>query len=177
MSKRIVFIAAALLVSPLLAQADDGRNTSRPGPSQEQRQAVKEKLKNADKNGDKMISREEARAMPGLEKRFDKLDSNKDGQISKEEMAAAKKAPHQDRQQDRKQERKQRAEEKFSKADTDRDGSLNREEAGKGSPGIAKNFEAIDANKDGKASKEEIKAYHQAKMQKMREKKGEKTKS
>ena len=54
---------------------------------------------------------------------------------------------------------------------------IRRYSPGKGSPGIAKNFEAIDANKDGKASKEEIKAYHQAKMQKMREKKGEKTKS
>jgi len=177
MNQRIVFIAAALLVSPLLVHAEDGRKDSRPGPSQEQRQAAKEKLKSADKNGDKMISREEAKAMPGLEKRFDKLDGNKDGQVSKQEMTTARKAHQQDRQQDRKQERKQRAEEKFSKADADHDGSLSRDEAGKGSPGIAKNFEAIDANKDGKASKEEIKTYHQAKMQKMREKKGEKTKS
>lgn len=169
MNQRMVLIAAALLVSPLLAQAEDGRKDSRPGPSQEQRQAAKEKLKNADTNGDKMISREEAKAMPGLEKRFDKLDSNKDGQISREEMAAAKKAHQQDR--------KQKAEEKFSKADTDHDGNISREEAGKGLPRIAKNFDAIDANKDGKASKEEIKTYHQAQMQKMREKKGEKTKS
>ena len=173
MNQRIVFIAAALLVSPLLAQAEDGRKDSRPAPSQEQRQAMKEKLKNADTNGDKMISREEAKAMPGLEKRFDKLDSNKDGQISKEEMAAARKAHRQDRKQDR----KQKADEKFSKADTDKDGVISREEANKGLPKIAKNFDAIDANKDGKASKEEIKAYYQAKMQKMREKKGEKPKS
>ena len=52
MRKRIVFIAAALLISPLLAQAEDGRKDSRPAPSQEQRQAMKEKLKNADTNGD-----------------------------------------------------------------------------------------------------------------------------
>ena len=173
MNQRIVFIAAALLVSPLLVHAEDGRKDSRPGPSQEQRQAAKEKLKSADKNGDKMISREEAKALPGLEKRFDKLDGNKDGQISKQEVTTARKAHRQDRKQDR----KQKSEEKFSKADVDHDGSLSREEAGKGLPRIAKNFDAIDANKDGKASKEEIKAYYQAHMQKMREKKGEKTKS
>lgn len=169
MNQRIVFIAAALLVSPLLAQAEDGRKDSRPGSSQEHRQAAKDKLKSADKNGDKMISREEAKAMPRMEKNFDKLDGNKDGQISKEEMAAARKA-HQ-------QERKQKAEERYSKADIDKDGAISREEAGKGLPKLAKNFDAIDANKDGKASKEEIKTYHQARMQKMREKKGEKTKS
>lgn len=48
-----------------------------------------ERLKAADKNGDGLISREEASAsLPRLAKHFDEIDANKDGQISKEEMKA-----------------------------------------------------------------------------------------
>ena len=50
---------------------------------------MQERLKAADKNGDGKISREEAVAsLPKLAKRFDKIDANKDGFITKEEMKA-----------------------------------------------------------------------------------------
>ena len=50
---------------------------------------MQERLKAADKNGDGKISREEAAAsLPKLAKRFDKIDVNKDGFITKEEMKA-----------------------------------------------------------------------------------------
>ena len=50
---------------------------------------MQERLKAADKNGDGKISREEATAsLPKLSKHFDKIDADKDGFISKDEMKA-----------------------------------------------------------------------------------------
>jgi len=53
----------------------------------------------------------------------------------------------------------------FKKADKDNDGTLDQEEA-KAMPNVAKNFDAIDAEKDGTVSLEEVhtfmKAWHEA---------------
>jgi EF hand len=49
-------------------------------------------LKALDTNGDKMISRDEAKGHPKLEKHFDAIDTNKDGQLSREEMKAYRQA-------------------------------------------------------------------------------------
>jgi hypothetical protein len=43
------------------------------------------KMQESDKNKDGLISREEAKNMPRLEKNFDAIDANKDNQLSKEE--------------------------------------------------------------------------------------------
>ncbi len=48
-----------------------------------------ERMKAADKNADGKISREEADAsMPRLAKKFDAIDANKDGFVTKDEMKA-----------------------------------------------------------------------------------------
>ena len=47
------------------------------------------RLKQADTNGDGMISREEAAALPMISKHFDQLDTNKDGYLTPDELAAA----------------------------------------------------------------------------------------
>ncbi|MCA3217984.1 MAG: hypothetical protein ING59_05375 [Burkholderiales bacterium] len=44
-----------------------------------------------DKDGDGRISREEAKGRPRLEKGFDTVDTNKDGFLSQDELAAARK--------------------------------------------------------------------------------------
>ena len=49
----------------------------------------------------------------------------------------------------------------FKKADTDNDGSLTRDEA-KAMPRVAKNFDAIDTDKDGTVSDKEIHNYMKA---------------
>jgi EF hand/EF-hand domain pair len=52
----------------------------------------------------------------------------------------------------------QKGKEAFKKADKDHDGTLDREEA-QAMPNVAKNFDAIDANKDGKVSYKEVHDY------------------
>jgi Ca2+-binding EF-hand superfamily protein len=49
---------------------------------------IMKKMQEADKNKDGLISREEAKSMPRLEKNFDAIDVNKDNQLSKEELTA-----------------------------------------------------------------------------------------
>lgn len=81
-------LAAILLASPLaFAQAPAG--TAGSATKGERAHKMHEHLKAADKNGDGMISREEANAsLPRLAKHFDQIDTNQDGQITREEMKA-----------------------------------------------------------------------------------------
>jgi len=51
-----------------------------------------------------------------------------------------------------------RVRERFKKADTNGDGRISREEAQKGMPQLAREFDRIDANKDGMATLEELEA-------------------
>ena len=53
----------------------------------------------------------------------------------------------------------QRAQERFRQADKNGDGALSKAEAEAGMPRLAKDFAAIDANKDGKITPEELRAY------------------
>jgi Ca2+-binding EF-hand superfamily protein len=91
-----------------------------------------------DTNKDGKLSKDEITA------RFDQLDGNKDGFLSQEELAAAR-AQFAGR----------------PRMDTDGDALVSREEA-KNSPMLSQNFDAIDANKDGQLSRDEMRAYHQA---------------
>jgi Ca2+-binding EF-hand superfamily protein len=50
----------------------------------------------------------------------------------------------------------------FRRADADGNGMLSREEALKAAPLLAKQFDAIDANRDGQISPEEIRAFRRA---------------
>ena len=55
--------------------------------------AMDKRFMSADADGNGMISRAEAeKAMPRLARRFDRIDANRDGQVTREEMAVARKA-------------------------------------------------------------------------------------
>jgi Ca2+-binding EF-hand superfamily protein len=52
------------------------------------------RIKAADKNGDGVLSKDEAAALPMLGRRFDRLDTNKDGYLSSDEIEAAGQGRH-----------------------------------------------------------------------------------
>lgn len=61
---------------------------------------MRERLRQADGNGDGAISRTEAeRSMPGIARNFERIDSDNDGTITREEMKAAREKLREMRQQ------------------------------------------------------------------------------
>lgn len=137
--RKTISILAVLLTAAatsVATQAGEGKEHGR-----------HDRLAQADKDGDGKISREEAAAMPRMAKNFDKLDANKDGFISKDEMKAAHEAHRGER---------------GARPDTDRDGNISKAEAER-FPKLKENFSKIDTNGDGVLSKEEMKAAHDKK--------------
>ena len=108
--------------------------------------AMAERLKAADTNGDGMISRPEAQALPFIAKNFDAIDTNGDGQITADELRAFH--------------AKMRGHHGLKGLDTDHDGKISREEA-QAAPRLAQHFDAIDANHDGFLTMEELRAFHE----------------
>jgi len=51
-----------------------------------QRKQAVARFKRADKNGNGKLSKQEARALPGIYARFDKIDANRDGQVTPREI-------------------------------------------------------------------------------------------
>ena len=80
-------------------------------------------FKAIDTNGDGQISRDEAKGHAWLEKNFDQIDTNHDGQLSKDELAAWHKA-HKGEMHEKME---QRFDAKFKAADKDNDGSLTKD--------------------------------------------------
>jgi len=162
--------------------ANEERRAGAPREHMEQRreqmkQRFDAEFKKADADGDGAISKAEAdKGMPRLARDFDKLDANKDGKVTPDEMRAHMQARMAERHQgkdkgpdgkggaggDRREQGKQRFEEQFKKADTDGDGALSKAEVEKSMPRMARAFEAIDANKDGKVTPDEIRGHMQA---------------
>ena len=100
-----------------------------------------ERLKAADTNGDRMISRAEAQALPRLAERFDTVDANRDGQVTRAELRAAR--GHAGRAGF------------IRHLDADGDGKVSKAEA---LAGAEQRFNRADANGDGFLSEEELRA-------------------
>ena len=108
-----------------------------------------ERMKQADANGDGMISREEAKALPRLDKNFNAIDANQDGQLTADEMRAF-----------RAKRKGEKHAEHWKRLDTNGDGRVSLEEAKANAPRLAERFSAIDTNGDGFITPEEMKAAH-----------------
>jgi Ca2+-binding EF-hand superfamily protein len=141
----IVLSAAVAFFIPLLAVS-----------AEEHGARMEAHFKAADKDNDGSLTREEAKAMPRVSKKFDAIDADKSGTVSLAEIQAAKKKMG--------KEAHKRGAERFKAADKNGDGMLDREEA-KSMPKVAKNFDAIDADKNSTVTAKEIhdymKAHHQ----------------
>ncbi|OEZ01982.1 MULTISPECIES: EF-hand domain-containing protein [Stenotrophomonas] len=92
-----------------------------------------------DTNGDGFVDRTEAAKAPRLAEKFDSLDTNKDGKLSREEMP---------RWQGKRHGRGPGGHERMEKLDANKDGRISRDEA-KADPRLAERFDKMDVNKDG----------------------------
>ena len=143
-----ILTALGLASAASLVFADDA---TPPQPGEHPgRGHLREKLRAADTNGDGLISRQEAAALPMLAKNFDAIDTNHDGQLSKDELKAWFKA-----------QREQQAAAWFKKIDTDGDGRISKAEAQANAPRLAEHFDQIDTNGDGYITPDELAAAHQ----------------
>ncbi|MDR6842352.1 EF-hand domain-containing protein [Pseudoxanthomonas sacheonensis] len=96
-----------------------------------------------DSNGDGVVDRAEAASHPRLAGKFDELDKNKDGKLTKDEMPARHGRGHDH------DKRGHGPREAMSRLDTDKDGRISRAEATAAEGRMASRFEQMDANKDG----------------------------
>jgi hypothetical protein len=113
-----------------------------------------ERWKAADKDGNGTLSRAEAEAsMPHLAQKFDQVDTNHDGQVSRDEMRAFR-AGHMKHSPEEMQAH-------FKAADKNGDGAIDLAEAKAGMPKLAEHFADVDLNKDGKVTMDEMKAHHE----------------
>lgn len=124
--------------------------------AQEHGSRMEAHFKAADKDNNGSLTREEATAMPRVAKNFDAIDADKNGTVTLTEIQAATKRMA--------KEVHERGVERFKAADGNGDGTLDKEEA-KAMPRVAKNFDAIDADKSGTVTGKEIHDYMKAHRQ------------
>ena len=104
----------------------------------------------ADTDGDGRVSRAEAETASSKKSTewFDKLDTNKDGYVTQDEISQARAT--------RRADMKARFDERFQEADMNQDGQLSLDEVQAKMPRLADHFTALDKDKNGTLSKEEL---------------------
>ncbi|MGH8750622.1 MAG: EF-hand domain-containing protein [Burkholderiales bacterium] len=141
-----ILMATLLLVPAHAFAADAGKPESK--------RSMEQHFKQADKDNDGTLDKNEAKSLPHVAKHFDEIDTDKDGTVSRDEIRAFAKAHKKDAHR--------RGEERFKQADKDKDGTLTRDEA-KAMPRVAQHFDEIDVDKDGTVTEQEIHNYMKAK--------------
>lgn len=96
-----------------------------------------------------------------IERRFDEMDANHDGVVSREEVRAFTELRTKQREERARvrEDREQRLRDRVNRADVDRDGTVTRAEARQRMPRVYQHFDEIDTDRDGSVSSEEIRAF------------------
>lgn len=141
-----ILIALTLIATPLAGAAGAPPDAGSDHPMKDDASLIQR----LDKDGDGRVSRKEATdaAIERAGSRFDQLDTNKDGFITKDEVNAARSSMH--------ERTKERAGEHWKAADKDGDGAISRSEAEASMPMLFRRFDQLDANKDGKITRDEM---------------------
>lgn len=145
---KAVLMSLALVAVPLVTFAADPTDNR-----MDERMDEGALIKHFDKDADGRVSRKESTdaAVERANKRFDQLDRNKDGYLTQDELSAARESMRQMRGKMR-----ERAVEHWKAADKDGDGAISRSEAEAGMPMLFRRFDQLDANKDGKITRDEM---------------------
>jgi Ca2+-binding EF-hand superfamily protein len=119
----------------------------------ERKARTDERWKASDTDGNGSLSLAEATASSSwVGERFTKLDANSDGELTREEMGAARRHGH--------AQMREHTVERFKAADTNGDGAIDLAEAQTGLPMLAEKFSTVDADNDGKVTPAELKSLH-----------------
>lgn len=155
MLKPLICTALVLASSMAMAQDKGGDREAKRAQWQAKAEA---RFVEADKDRNGFIDRVEAQFLgERMVTHFDRIDADKDGRLSREELAQARNKARRGGQKMRGHMAFQRG--LFIGMDDDGDGAISRAELGNKMPRWSENFDAIDANNDGKLSKEELRNY------------------
>lgn len=154
--KKTAWLAMVVLLSCVACTAKEAREKEhKNNPVKEhQDNSIVEDFRRLDANHDESITKDEAEqnGAPALQANFDKFDANKDGKLSLQEVTAFVLA--------QREEDTRRKNETFRRIDANHDGGISKEESEKEKdPFLIINFEAIDTNKDGKMSLQELNTF------------------
>jgi Ca2+-binding EF-hand superfamily protein len=116
-------------------------------PKDKSQRGMHDRFQHLDADGDGAISREEAGGAPMLSQQFDAVDTDRDGRVQPSELKTYAKTQRRDKG----------ATSGKSKFDTNQDGMVTREDM-TGRPKALAKFDAADTDKDGRLSPEEAKA-------------------
>lgn len=158
---KILFCTSLVLASGIAFAQDAG--PQRGARHAEMQAKAEARFAAADKDNNGRIDRTEAQAVgERMANHFDRMDANKDGGIDKAEMAAMRQKMGRGSHRMKSAMSFQRG--LFVGMDDNADGAVTRAELGTKHKPWSDDFDIIDANRDGKITGEELRAYHQATM-------------